>query len=119
VTLNGSVNGGTVSVTALGAMNNSTGQLLCNGAVNASSVAPAISDNPASAGFVRVTGPITNSTGINAITATRLCLVAACDWTIAKAGTPPAYNGTVTIGLKGGSGGGGRILRSSIIGAIS
>jgi hypothetical protein len=48
-----------------------------------------------------------------------LCLVAACDWTIAKAGTPPAYNGTVTIGLKGGSGGGGRILRSSIIGAIS
>jgi hypothetical protein len=91
-----------------------------DGPVSASSTAPAVGSSTTHTGFVRVAGPITNSGGVNAITCTRVCLVAECDWTIAKAGTPPAYNGTVIIGNKsGGSGGGGRILRSSIIGAVS
>jgi hypothetical protein len=119
VTTLANVTGGSGAGSSYGGYNSSTGQMLTTGTITASSTSPALSDVSSNAGFVRVAGPVVNSTGINAITATRLCLVAACDWTIAVAGTPPAYNGTVTIGLKGGSGGGGRILKSSIIGAVS
>lgn len=112
------VTGGSGAGSAYGGYNSSTGNMLTTGTISASSTSPALSDVSSSAGFVRVAGPIVNSTGINAITATRLCLVAACDWTIAVAGVTPNYNGTVTIGNKSG-GGGGRILKSSIIGAVS
>ena len=102
VTITGNVTGGTHQ-TAYGAYNSSTGQLLISGSVTAAT-APAISDNVNSAGFIRVGGPIVNTGGINAITAAHISVVAECDWTIAKAGTPPAYNGTITIGLKSSGG---------------
>ena len=115
VTVNGTTTGGS-HATAYGANVTGAGRLLLN-AVTASSTTPAVADSSgASSAFVRVAGPITNSTGVNALYVQHLCLVAECDWTIAKAGTPPAYNGTVTIGLKSGGGGGGLIVSRQMTG---
>lgn len=101
VSISGTSTGGSHSASN-GVHNSGTGKALL-GPITASSVSAGFASNN-NADFMQTTGPLTNSTGVSAVFCTRMSLVSECDWTIAKAGTPPAYNGTVTIGLKSGGG---------------
>jgi hypothetical protein len=68
--------------------------------ITASSVQPAISGSGGSTSYLQiVNAKLVNTSGVLAVTGTRVCLGSAVDWTFDLADpSPPTLTGNVTIG---------------------